>query len=80
LTKLEILISSIEKSTIGSEVERGLRNITLLNLERILAAFEVSKEDTLRLLITEDLSKDEADIIEHRARLLTRVVRSRRSR
>ena len=55
-----------------SEVERGLRNITLLNLEKILAALDVSKEDVLRLLITEDLTKDEAAIIDHVARLLTK--------
>ena len=55
-----------------SEVERGLRNITLLNLEKILVALDVSKEDALRLLITEDMTKNEAAIIEHMARLLTR--------
>lgn len=55
-----------------SEIERGLRNITLLNLQKILAALDVSKEDALRLLITENLTKDEAAIIESVVRLLTK--------
>ena len=69
---MDFLLGRIAQFRYYSEVERGLRNITLLNLEKILAALDVSKEDALRLLITEDLSKDEADIIEHVARLLTK--------
>jgi transcriptional regulator with XRE-family HTH domain len=53
-----------------SEIERGLRNITLLNLQKILVALDVTKEDALRLLVTEDLSEDEAAIIDLVARLL----------
>jgi hypothetical protein len=40
--------------------------------QTILAALEVTKGDALRLLITEDLSEDEAAIIELIARLLVR--------
>jgi hypothetical protein len=40
--------------------------------QTILAALEVTKGDALRLLITEDLSEDEAAIIELIARLLNR--------
>jgi transcriptional regulator with XRE-family HTH domain len=53
-----------------SEVERGLRNITLLNLQKLLHALETEKAETLRLLITDDLSTEERAVIELAARLL----------
>jgi hypothetical protein len=43
-----------------------------LNLQKILVAFDVTKEDALRLLVTEEVSEDEAAIIELVARLLTK--------
>ncbi len=48
-----------------------MRN-NIIILKKILAALDVTKEEALRLLITEDLSKDEAAIIDHVDRLLTR--------
>ena len=55
-----------------SEVERGLRNITLLNLQKLLQALEVSIEDLLPSLMPGTSSDDEAAILEAISRLLRR--------
>jgi XRE family transcriptional regulator, regulator of sulfur utilization len=52
-----------------SEVERGVRNITVLNVQRLLVGLEVNKEEVVKLLRTADMSDDEAAIIELVARL-----------
>lgn len=55
-----------------SEVERGLRNITLLNLQKLILALEVNQEDLLSLFLVEPVSDDEAAILEAISRLLRR--------
>ena len=55
-----------------SEVERGLRNITLLNLQKLLQALEISREDLLTSLMPGTSSDEEAAILEAISRLLGR--------
>jgi transcriptional regulator with XRE-family HTH domain len=54
-----------------SELERGLRNITLGNLQRVLIGMRVRKEEVLRLLISENLSEDDKAIINLAIRILS---------
>ncbi len=62
-----------------SEVERGLRNITIGNLQKLLRSMNVNKEEVIRLLITENLSEDDKAILSLTIRILSKGRRKTKS-
>jgi len=53
-----------------SEMERGLRNITIMNLQRIIDGLEIAGADVLDILVRASIADEDAQLIERVVQLI----------